>query len=148
MECAQLNITGGGSTQPSTVSFPGAYAGTDPGIKINIYQVRPSSLHPIHPIKSCPKLHTKPRRSQATPSPDLQFSAVRTQAHQALRRPRRPQQCSRHLPSLAPRRPQARSCPARLQAPRLRSTRSAVVPGGPGRRLVCHLILVRRSMTM
>ena len=38
MECAQLNITGGGSTQPSTVSFPGAYAGTDPGIKINIYQ--------------------------------------------------------------------------------------------------------------
>lgn len=40
MECAQLEITGGGSTQPATVSFPGAYAGTDPGIKINIYQVR------------------------------------------------------------------------------------------------------------
>lgn len=28
MECAQLNITGGGSTSPATVSFPGAYAGT------------------------------------------------------------------------------------------------------------------------
>ncbi|KAG6844437.1 hypothetical protein H0H87_006978 [Tephrocybe sp. NHM501043] len=27
MECAQLQITGGGSTVPSTVSFPGAYAG-------------------------------------------------------------------------------------------------------------------------
>ena len=38
MECAQLQITGGGSTQPATVSFPGAYSGTDPGIKINIYQ--------------------------------------------------------------------------------------------------------------
>ncbi|KIK70433.1 glycoside hydrolase family 61 protein [Collybiopsis luxurians FD-317 M1] len=37
MECAQLKITGGGSTQPSTVSFPGAYHGTDPGITINIY---------------------------------------------------------------------------------------------------------------
>lgn len=31
MECAQLHITGGGSTQPATVSFPGAYSGTDPG---------------------------------------------------------------------------------------------------------------------
>ncbi|KAG8904887.1 hypothetical protein FRC01_008565 [Tulasnella sp. 417] len=37
MECAQINITGGGSVQPSTVSFPGAYHGTDPGVKINIY---------------------------------------------------------------------------------------------------------------
>lgn len=38
MECAQLQITGGGSANPATVSFPGAYKGTDPGIKINIYQ--------------------------------------------------------------------------------------------------------------
>ena len=39
MECAQINITGGsGSKSPATVSFPGAYSGTDPGIKINIYQ--------------------------------------------------------------------------------------------------------------
>ncbi|KAJ3751403.1 glycoside hydrolase family 61 protein [Lentinula detonsa] len=37
MECAQLQITGGGNTEPSTVSFPGAYAGTDPGVTINIY---------------------------------------------------------------------------------------------------------------
>jgi hypothetical protein len=35
MECAQLNISGGGNAQPPTVSFPGAYRGTDPGIKIN-----------------------------------------------------------------------------------------------------------------
>ncbi|EEB92275.1 hypothetical protein MPER_09241 [Moniliophthora perniciosa FA553] len=38
MECAQLEITGGGSASPATVSFPGAYAGSDPGITINIYQ--------------------------------------------------------------------------------------------------------------
>ncbi|KAG6907062.1 hypothetical protein DXG01_010708 [Tephrocybe rancida] len=37
MECAQIQITGGGSTVPPTVSFPGAYAGSDPGITVNIY---------------------------------------------------------------------------------------------------------------
>lgn len=31
MECAQLEITGGGSASPATVSFPGAYHSTDPG---------------------------------------------------------------------------------------------------------------------
>lgn len=38
MECAQINIVGGtGATKPSTVSFPGAYKGTDPGVKLSIY---------------------------------------------------------------------------------------------------------------
>ncbi|TBU22682.1 glycoside hydrolase family 61 protein [Dichomitus squalens] len=38
MECAQLNIVGGsGAKSPATVSFPGAYHGTDPGIKVDIY---------------------------------------------------------------------------------------------------------------
>ncbi|KAL0070346.1 hypothetical protein AAF712_002534 [Marasmius tenuissimus] len=37
MECAQINVTGGGSTSPATVSFPGAYKGSDPGITISIY---------------------------------------------------------------------------------------------------------------
>lgn len=36
MECAQLNIRGGGNKKPPTVSFPGAYKPTDPGIKINV----------------------------------------------------------------------------------------------------------------
>ena len=32
MECAQLNIVGGsGAKSPATVSFPGAYKGSDPG---------------------------------------------------------------------------------------------------------------------
>lgn len=38
MECAQIRVTGSGSkTGSSTVSFPGAYSATDPGILINIY---------------------------------------------------------------------------------------------------------------
>jgi hypothetical protein len=38
MECAQINVIGGsGTAKPSTVSFPGAYKGTDPGVKISIY---------------------------------------------------------------------------------------------------------------
>ena len=41
-----MQITGGGSTQPATVSFPGAYSGTDPGIKINIYQTLTSYTIP------------------------------------------------------------------------------------------------------
>ncbi|KAI1495783.1 glycoside hydrolase family 61 protein [Biscogniauxia marginata] len=36
--CAQLKISGGGTTLPSsTVSFPGAYTATDPSVLINIY---------------------------------------------------------------------------------------------------------------
>lgn len=31
-------MTGGGSSNPSGVSFPGAYKASDPGIQINIYQ--------------------------------------------------------------------------------------------------------------
>ncbi|CAI0644082.1 unnamed protein product [Colletotrichum noveboracense] len=39
MECAQINVVGGtgAKTPANTVSFPGAYKGTDPGVTINIY---------------------------------------------------------------------------------------------------------------
>ncbi|KAF8755251.1 hydrolase family 61 [Rhizoctonia solani] len=37
MGCAQINVTGGGNASPATVSFPGTYSGTDPGITVNIY---------------------------------------------------------------------------------------------------------------
>ncbi|GME35968.1 Glycoside hydrolase family 61 [Neofusicoccum parvum] len=37
MACAQINVTGGGSKAGTTVSFPGAYSASDPGILINIY---------------------------------------------------------------------------------------------------------------
>jgi cellulase len=35
--CFQLTVTGGGSASPATVSFPGAYKATDPGILVNIH---------------------------------------------------------------------------------------------------------------
>ncbi|KAH9882631.1 hypothetical protein J1614_000867 [Plenodomus biglobosus] len=43
MECAQINVTGGGNASPPTVSFPGAYKGTDPGIKFQLYWPKPTS---------------------------------------------------------------------------------------------------------
>jgi lytic cellulose monooxygenase (C1-hydroxylating) len=39
-ECAQINITGGGSRAPTEdelVSFPGAYSNNDPGVNIDVY---------------------------------------------------------------------------------------------------------------
>ncbi|KAH6615644.1 glycoside hydrolase family 61 protein [Chaetomium sp. MPI-SDFR-AT-0129] len=48
MECAQINVVGGSGSVPSdTVSFPGAYSATDPGILINIYSMTPSSTYEI-----------------------------------------------------------------------------------------------------
>jgi len=48
MECAQLNIVGGsGSVPSSTVSFPGAYSASDPGILVNIYSMSPSDSYKI-----------------------------------------------------------------------------------------------------
>jgi lytic cellulose monooxygenase (C1-hydroxylating) len=35
--CYQLSVTGGGNASPATVSFPGAYKATDPGIQVNIH---------------------------------------------------------------------------------------------------------------
>ncbi|KAI9068892.1 lytic polysaccharide monooxygenase [Trametes sanguinea] len=54
MECAQINITGGsGAKSPATVPFPGAYHGTDPGIKINIYQTLKNYTIPGPAVFSC-----------------------------------------------------------------------------------------------
>ncbi|TFK33096.1 glycoside hydrolase [Crucibulum laeve] len=53
MECAQIQITGGGSTSPATVNFPGAYSGSDPGVKINIYQTLSSYTVPGPAVLSC-----------------------------------------------------------------------------------------------
>ncbi|KAG8728227.1 hypothetical protein FRC11_011559, partial [Ceratobasidium sp. 423] len=37
MSCYQINVTGGGSANPATVKFPGAYSPTDPGILFDLY---------------------------------------------------------------------------------------------------------------
>jgi len=47
MECAQINVSGGsGAKTPTTVSLPGAYSASDPGILINIYQTLTSYTIP------------------------------------------------------------------------------------------------------
>jgi len=54
MECAQINVVGGSSAKsPATVSLPGAYKATDPGILINIYQTLSSYTIPGPAKFSC-----------------------------------------------------------------------------------------------
>ncbi|KAK3386887.1 glycoside hydrolase [Podospora didyma] len=57
ISCAQLGITGGGSTEPADsykVAFPGAYKASDPGIMINInYPVPTSYKNPGPSVFSC-----------------------------------------------------------------------------------------------
>ncbi|KAL7268808.1 hypothetical protein RUND412_008556 [Rhizina undulata] len=53
MECAQLTVTGGGSTQPATYSIPGIYASTDPGITFNLYASTISYTIPGPAVFSC-----------------------------------------------------------------------------------------------
>lgn len=57
ISCAQLSITGSGSTEPGAnykVSFPGAYKASDPGILINInYPVPTSYKNPGPSVFTC-----------------------------------------------------------------------------------------------
>lgn len=54
MECAQINVTGGtGAKSPATVSLPGAYSASDPGILINIYQTLSSYTIPGPSVFTC-----------------------------------------------------------------------------------------------
>jgi len=43
MECAQMNVLGGGKANPPTVSFPGAYKQNDPGILFQLYYPAPKT---------------------------------------------------------------------------------------------------------
>jgi len=54
MECAQINVTGGsGAKSPATVSLPGAYKSSDPGITINIYSNPTSYTIPGPAVFTC-----------------------------------------------------------------------------------------------
>jgi cellulase len=54
MECAQINVIGGtGAKSPATVSLPGAYKATDPGILINIYSTLKSYTIPGPSVFTC-----------------------------------------------------------------------------------------------
>ncbi|WQF89146.1 Putative auxiliary Activity family 9 [Colletotrichum destructivum] len=55
ISCAQIRVTGSGNGQLSpTVSFPGAYTGSEPGILINIYYPVPTTYTiPGGPVARC-----------------------------------------------------------------------------------------------
>ncbi|CAL1712872.1 unnamed protein product [Somion occarium] len=69
MECAQLSVTGGGNVSPATVSFPGAYKGTDPGITINIYQSLSGYTIPGPPVFTCSGSGSAPAPPSTTAAP-------------------------------------------------------------------------------
>ncbi|KAF9488395.1 hypothetical protein BDN71DRAFT_1593991 [Pleurotus eryngii] len=76
MECAQLQITGGGNTLPATVSFPGAYKGSDPGITINIYQTLSGYTIPGPRPFSCSGSLAPPASTPVTNPPPASTSAA------------------------------------------------------------------------
>nr|AAT64005.1 endoglucanase II [Volvariella volvacea] len=80
MECAQINITGGGNTTPAnTVSFPGAYSGSDPGVKVNIYSGLTSYVIPGPPVWTCSGNNTpNPTTSQPPSSTSVPTSTPPT----------------------------------------------------------------------
>ncbi|KAG5730705.1 putative endo-beta-1,4-glucanase D [Termitomyces sp. T112] len=79
MECAQLQITGGGSTTPSTVSFPGAYAGSDPGITVNIYYPPLTSYTiPGPPVFTCGGSSSPSTSHSSSPSTSITTSVKTT----------------------------------------------------------------------
>ena len=54
MECAQLQVEGGaGGAAPATISFPGEYSSSDPGITVNIYGDLPSYEIPGPEVFAC-----------------------------------------------------------------------------------------------
>ncbi|PVF97939.1 hypothetical protein CPB86DRAFT_395346 [Serendipita vermifera] len=53
MSCYTVKVTGGGSTSPSTVRFPGAYSAQDPGILFNLYGSYTSYTVPGPAVFSC-----------------------------------------------------------------------------------------------
>ncbi|KAH7098074.1 glycoside hydrolase [Auriculariales sp. MPI-PUGE-AT-0066] len=53
MECGNLNVTGGGSKSPSTVSIPGAYASSNPGITYNLYSGQTTYTIPGPSVFTC-----------------------------------------------------------------------------------------------
>ncbi|KAH6666550.1 endoglucanase II [Plectosphaerella plurivora] len=71
MECAQINVVGGtGTANPATVSFPGAYKGSDPGVTIGIYYPPVTNyVIPGPPVFTCGGSTTPPPPPPSTTAP-------------------------------------------------------------------------------
>lgn len=49
VRCAEITVTGGGSKNPSGVSFPGAYSYSDPGVTFYPYEYKSNPRPYVHP---------------------------------------------------------------------------------------------------
>ncbi|KAJ3034510.1 hypothetical protein HDV00_004975 [Rhizophlyctis rosea] len=68
MECAQFSVTSSGSTNPSGVNLPGAYSGSDPGIKYNLYSGSKTYTIPGPRPFSCSGGGSQPTTQQPQPT--------------------------------------------------------------------------------
>lgn len=78
MECAQLRVTGGGSTNPTTYNIPGIYSGSDPGIKFNLYAGATTYSIPGPRPFSCSGGSTPPRTTSPPVVSSTKTSSVPT----------------------------------------------------------------------
>lgn len=75
-ECAQINISGGGSRAPTTdelVTFPGGYSNTDPGLTIDVYS-NAAQTETTYPIPG-PPLYGSGTGSPAPPPTSVSSSS-------------------------------------------------------------------------
>ncbi|KAG8722423.1 hypothetical protein FRC08_002404 [Ceratobasidium sp. 394] len=78
MECAQINVTGGGSASPATVSFPGAYSGTDPGILVNYPPLKNYTIPGPRPFTCDGSSATTTRASSSTAASTIKATTSTT----------------------------------------------------------------------
>ncbi|KAJ3725256.1 cellulose-growth-specific protein [Lentinula raphanica] len=79
-ECAQLDVTGGGSQAPASyelVTFPGAYSNTDPGLTIDIYS-NAAQTETTYPIPGPPLYGSPPPSSTSSVASSSTGSATGT----------------------------------------------------------------------
>ncbi|KAG8982215.1 hypothetical protein FRB90_006956, partial [Tulasnella sp. 427] len=82
-ECAQISVTGGGSTTPAnTCKFPGCYSTSDPGTNIDIYgtqaQTQTTYTIPGPPLFTCGGSNTKTTTKASTTTTTTKASTTTT----------------------------------------------------------------------
>lgn len=80
MECAQINVIGGTGGSPATVSLPGAYSASDPGVLINIYPVKPPYVIPGPRPYTCGSGGGNPTTTAGNPQTTTRAATTTTRA--------------------------------------------------------------------
>ncbi|RPA72788.1 hypothetical protein BJ508DRAFT_67612 [Ascobolus immersus RN42] len=77
VSCFQLKVTGGGSANPSGVTFPGGYSANDPGILFNLY-----GQYTSYPVPGPPVYTGGAGGGNPSPQPTSTATSTTTQAPQ------------------------------------------------------------------